>query len=104
MDRKKRELLHQAQKILHDKVAFAPIWENGFIRGAPWRSRAELDFAFPLGAARTCVQNSALKGRRIFAPRRADMTTIATIRRWAPGWARRRERAVRACCGRPRAV
>jgi hypothetical protein len=34
MDRKKREeLLHQAQKILHDKVVFAPIWENGFIRG-----------------------------------------------------------------------
>ena len=23
----------QAQKILHDKVVFAPIWENGFIRG-----------------------------------------------------------------------
>ena len=34
LDRKKREeLLHQAQKILHDKVVFAPIWENGFIRG-----------------------------------------------------------------------
>jgi peptide/nickel transport system substrate-binding protein len=34
IDRKKREeLLHQAQKILHDKVVFAPIWENGFIRG-----------------------------------------------------------------------
>jgi peptide/nickel transport system substrate-binding protein len=34
MDRKKREeLLHQIQKILHDRVVFAPIWENGFIRG-----------------------------------------------------------------------
>ena len=34
LDRKKREeLLQQAQKILHDKVVFAPIWENGFIRG-----------------------------------------------------------------------
>ena len=34
LDRKKREeLLHQIQKILHDKVVFAPIWENGFIRG-----------------------------------------------------------------------
>jgi peptide/nickel transport system substrate-binding protein len=34
LDRKKREeLLHQVQKILHDRVVFAPIWENGFIRG-----------------------------------------------------------------------
>jgi len=34
LDRKKREeMLHQIQRILHDKVVFAPIWENGFIRG-----------------------------------------------------------------------
>jgi len=34
LDRKKREeLLHQIQRILHDRVVFAPIWENGFIRG-----------------------------------------------------------------------
>ena len=34
LDRKKREeLLHQIQRILADKVVFAPIWENGFIRG-----------------------------------------------------------------------
>jgi peptide/nickel transport system substrate-binding protein len=34
LDRKKREeLLHQMQKILSDRVVFAPIWENGFIRG-----------------------------------------------------------------------
>jgi peptide/nickel transport system substrate-binding protein len=34
LDRKKREqILHQIQRILHDKVVFAPIWENGFIRG-----------------------------------------------------------------------
>ena len=33
-DRKKREeLLHQIQRILHEKKTFAPIWENGFIRG-----------------------------------------------------------------------
>ena len=33
-DRKKREeLLHQIQRILYDRVVFAPIWENGFIRG-----------------------------------------------------------------------
>ncbi len=33
LDRKKREeLLHQIQKILHERVVFAPIWENGFIR------------------------------------------------------------------------
>jgi peptide/nickel transport system substrate-binding protein len=34
IDRKKREeLLQQIQRILHDRVIFAPIWENGFIRG-----------------------------------------------------------------------
>ncbi len=34
LDRKKREeLLHQIQKILHDRVVFAPIWDNAFIRG-----------------------------------------------------------------------
>jgi peptide/nickel transport system substrate-binding protein len=33
-DRKKREeMLHQIQRILHEKKIFAPIWENGFIRG-----------------------------------------------------------------------
>ena len=33
LDRKKREqMLHQIQRILHDRVIFAPIWENGFIR------------------------------------------------------------------------
>ena len=33
LDRKKREeLLHQIQRILHERVVFAPIWENGFIR------------------------------------------------------------------------
>jgi peptide/nickel transport system substrate-binding protein len=34
VDRKKREdLLHQIQRILHEREIFAPIWENGFIRG-----------------------------------------------------------------------
>jgi peptide/nickel transport system substrate-binding protein len=34
LDRRKREeLLHQIQKVLHDRTVFAPIWENGFIRG-----------------------------------------------------------------------
>ncbi len=33
-DRKKREeLLRQIQRILSERVIFAPIWENGFIRG-----------------------------------------------------------------------
>ena len=33
MDRKKREeTLHQIQKMLADRVVWAPIWENGFIR------------------------------------------------------------------------
>src|SRR5262249_48338066 len=30
LDRRKREdLLHQIQKMLHDRTLFAPIWENG---------------------------------------------------------------------------
>ena len=34
LDRKKREeLLHQIQRILHDQVVFAPIWENALISG-----------------------------------------------------------------------
>ena len=34
LDRKKREeLLHQIQRILHERRIYAPIWENGFIRG-----------------------------------------------------------------------
>ena len=34
LDRRKREeMLHQIQKLLHDRAVFAPIWENGFIRG-----------------------------------------------------------------------
>ena len=54
LDRKKREeLLHQIQRILHERVVFAPIWENGFIRGVG--SRAEepaltLIPAFPYSA------------------------------------------------------
>jgi len=31
--RKREELLYQIQRILHERVVFAPIWENGFIRG-----------------------------------------------------------------------
>ena len=34
LDRGKREdTLHQIQKLLHDRTVFAPIWENGFMRG-----------------------------------------------------------------------
>jgi peptide/nickel transport system substrate-binding protein len=34
LDRRKREeLLYQIQRLLHDRNIFAPIWENGFIRG-----------------------------------------------------------------------
>ena len=34
LDRRKREdLLHQIKKRLHDRTVFAPIWENGLIRG-----------------------------------------------------------------------
>jgi peptide/nickel transport system substrate-binding protein len=54
LDRKKREdLLHQIQKILHDRVIFAPIWENGFIRGVGARAEEPaltLIPAFPYAA------------------------------------------------------
>jgi ABC-type transport system substrate-binding protein len=34
LDKKKREeLLHQTQRILYDRVVFAPVWENALIRG-----------------------------------------------------------------------
>jgi ABC-type transport system substrate-binding protein len=33
MDRKKREeMLHQIQRLVQERMVFAPIWENGFIR------------------------------------------------------------------------
>jgi ABC-type transport system substrate-binding protein len=33
MDRKKREeILAQIQRLIADRVTFAPVWENGFIR------------------------------------------------------------------------
>ncbi|HMH78440.1 MAG TPA: hypothetical protein VK547_17525, partial [Candidatus Udaeobacter sp.] len=33
LDRKKREeMLHQIQRAIQERVIFAPIWENGFIR------------------------------------------------------------------------
>jgi len=54
MDRKKREqMLHQIQKILFDKVVFAGVWENGFIRGVgPKLEEAALTLipAFPYTA------------------------------------------------------
>ena len=54
LDRKKREeLLQQIQRILHDKVVHAPIWENGFIRGVgPRVEEAALSLipAFPYSA------------------------------------------------------
>ncbi len=54
MDRKKREqMLHQIQKVLYDKVVFAGVWENGFIRGVgPRLEEAALTLipAFPYTA------------------------------------------------------
>ncbi len=54
LDRKKREeLLHQIQRILYDRVIFAGIWENGFIRGVgPRAEEAGLTLipAFPYAA------------------------------------------------------
>ena len=60
LDRRKREeLLHQIQKILFERVVFAPIWENGFIRGVGPRvqqSSLELIPAFPYSAPMEDVQ------------------------------------------------
>jgi peptide/nickel transport system substrate-binding protein len=54
LDRKKREeLLHQIQRILHDRMVFAPIWENGFIRAVGPRAEEPaltLIPAFPYAA------------------------------------------------------
>ena len=60
LDRKKREaLLHQIQKILHERVVFAPIWENGFIRGVgPRMQEAALTLvpAYPYAAPYEDIQ------------------------------------------------
>ncbi|MGH7345860.1 MAG: hypothetical protein ACREK4_13180, partial [Candidatus Rokuibacteriota bacterium] len=50
--KKREELLHQIQKILSDRVVFAPIWESGFIRGVGPRVEepALLIPAFPYSA------------------------------------------------------
>jgi peptide/nickel transport system substrate-binding protein len=54
LDRKKREeLLHQIQRILHERVVYAPVWENGFIRGVGPRveeGALTLILAFPYSA------------------------------------------------------
>jgi len=54
VDRRKREeTLHQIQRLLADRVAFAPIWENGFIRAVGPRveeSALTLIQAFPYSA------------------------------------------------------
>jgi peptide/nickel transport system substrate-binding protein len=54
LDRRKREeTLHQIQRILHERVVFAPIWENGFIRAfGPRVEEAGLTLipAFPYSA------------------------------------------------------
>ena len=54
LDRKKREeMLHQIQRILYDRVIFAGIWENGFIRGVGPRAEEPaltLIPAFPYAA------------------------------------------------------
>ena len=54
LDPKKREeWLHQIQRILHEEVVFAPIWENGFIRGVGPRAEEpglSLIPAFPYSA------------------------------------------------------
>ena len=54
LDRKRREeMLQQIQRILHERVVFAPIWENGFIRGVGPRAEEpalSLIPAFPYAA------------------------------------------------------
>ena len=46
-------MLHQIQRILREQVVFAPIWENGFIRGVAARAEEPaltLIPAFPYAA------------------------------------------------------
>jgi len=64
LDRKRREeMLHQIQRILHERVVFAPIWENGFIRGVGPRAEEpalSLIPAFPYAAPwRICGSRSS---------------------------------------------
>jgi hypothetical protein len=50
---KREELLHQIQRILHEREIFGPIWENGFIRGVGPRveeGALTLSPAFPYSA------------------------------------------------------
>jgi peptide/nickel transport system substrate-binding protein len=51
--RKREELLHQIQRMLHERVVYAPIWENGFIRAVGPRAEEPalaLIPAFPYSA------------------------------------------------------
>ena len=54
LDRKKREeMLHQIQRILAERVVFAPIWENAFLNGVGSRvdeAALTLVTAFPYTA------------------------------------------------------
>jgi peptide/nickel transport system substrate-binding protein len=64
MDRKKREeMLHQIQRVVQERVIFAPIWENGFIRAyGPRMEEAALSLipAFPYAGP---LEELRLKGR-----------------------------------------
>jgi peptide/nickel transport system substrate-binding protein len=64
LDRKKREeMLHQIQRLLHERVVHAPIWENGFIRAyGPRVEEAGLTLlqAFPYSAP---LEDVRLKAR-----------------------------------------
>ena len=62
LDRRKREeMLHQIQKVLHDRTVFAPIWENGFIRGVGPRveepALALIPFTRTLPPMRICASS-----------------------------------------------
>ena len=75
LDRKKREeMLHQIQRILHERVVFAPIWENGFIRGVgPRVDEPALDADPPLpvhGAVRGAAAQALTPPRRTCAYQR----------------------------------
>jgi ABC-type transport system substrate-binding protein len=70
MDRKKREeMLHQIQRLVQERVVFAPIWENGFhsrIRASGRRGGADADPRLPLlGAARGAPTEAIATERRL---------------------------------------
>ena len=64
LDPKKREeQFHQIQRILYDRAVFAPIWENGFIRGVGPRVEEPALTLIPAFPDSAPYEDLRLKGR-----------------------------------------